>query len=220
MRSLVRTALFLALALIAVATPPLAADVEIRTIERAFSIDDDQEIVLDIPLGELLVTTGEPGKVVIEVVVKCSSSSRRCRERAGEIYLDDSLRRRSLNLEIGGYSNKLTSRPSVEIHLTMPAGSGLEVDMGVGEIEIEGLDGDVEVDLGVGEVRLLTRQEQVGSLRLAVGVGSADIRPRPRRQSSSGFLFFGNEIFWNEGEGTGSYVVDVGVGEVEVRLDG
>jgi hypothetical protein len=196
-----------------------AADVEVRTIAKTFDLEAGQQVVLEVPLGELFVRPGEAGKVEIDVVVSCDSDSRRCRERAEEIYVQDIRRRRSLDLEIEGYSNKLTSRPSVEVRLHVPGGSGLEIEMGVGTLEIEDLTGEVEVDLGVGEVVVFARQSTIGSLDLTVGVGSAEISPRPRGQSSSGFLFLGNEIFWDEGEGTAHYAIEVGVGEIEIRLE-
>ena len=73
--------------------------------------------------------------------------------------------------------------------------------------------------VGVGEVAVFAEQSSIGSLDLTVGVGSADISPRPRGQSSSGFLFLGNEIFWDDGDGDAHYSIEVGVGEIEIRLE-
>lgn len=195
------------------------ADVEVRTIERQFEVGPEHEILLDVPLGTVRVEAGEPGRVDVTIVVTCGSRSARCRERAEEIYLDESLRRRSLALDVRGLSNKLTSRPSVEVILGMPGASDLEVDLGVGELEIEDLRGDLELDVGVGEVDVFTAEAAVGSLRLSVGVGGVDIQPRRRGQSDSGFLFLGNEVVWDEGPGEAYFVIDVGVGEINVVLE-
>lgn len=218
MRPTIRFVLLLTLAAAVGGVAPTLADYEIRTIEREFSIDE-QVVVLDVPLGDLFIIAGESGRVGIEVVVTCGSRSRRCRERAEEIFLEDRQRRRSLSLEIDGYSNKLTSRPHIDIYLTMPAGNGLEVDMGVGDVEVDGLDGAVEIDLGVGDVIVSSPESRLGSLRLSVGVGTTNVSPRLSRQSTSGFLVFGNEVYWDEGKGRGDYAIDVGVGEIAVVLD-
>ena len=175
-----------AVVLLAALAGAAAGDVEVRTISRTFELEADQTIVLDVPLGEVFITPGESDEVAIEVVVRCESDSRRCRERAEEIYLS-----------IEGYSNKLTSRPSVEVELRLPAATNIEVDMGVGTLEIEDLAGDVEVELGVGEVIVFTDRGAIGSLDLTVGV----------------------EIFWDEGDGEAHYAIEVGVGEIEVRLE-
>lgn len=204
--------------LFAVATAA-AADVEIRRIVERFEVTAEHEILLDVPLGEVHVEAGEPGRVEIEIVVLCGSDSERCRERAADVHLDDSLRRHSLALDIRGYSNKLTNRPSVEVRITMPPANDLEVELGVGDLQIEDLAGDLEVEVGVGEVDLFAREEVVGTLRLSVGVGEANLYPRKRGQDDSGFLFLGNEVVWDEGPGEAYLVIDVGVGEIDVTLE-
>jgi len=212
-----RNAIFLTagLFLASVAT----ADVEIRTIQKQFEVDAEQEIRLDVPIGTVLIEAGEPGRVGIEIVVSCKSRSSRCRQRAEEIYLDESQRRRSLALDVRNLSNKLTSRPSVDIVLTMPADNDLEVDLGVGRLQTQDLRGDLELDIGVGEVDIFVTEEAIGTIRLSVGVGDADIYPWRRNQSDSGFLFLGNEVYWNDGPGEAFIVIDVGVGEINVTLE-
>ncbi len=213
--------LVLAVASMAVALTagPAAADTVIRTIERSFDVTEEHVVVLDVPIGEIHVEPGSRGRVEVEVIVSCGSRSSRCRERAEEVELDDSLRRRSLSLEISGQSNKLTSRPSLEVHLRLPAASGLEIDLGVGEIDVSGLRGDLEIDLGVGEVRISADEDVIGSVELAAGVGDVDLRPRRSSQSDSGFLFLGNELYWGDGPGEAHLSVDVGVGDAQVTLE-
>lgn len=212
-----RNVLFLTLGLLLASG--VAADDEIRTIERQFEVGAEHKILLDVPIGKVHIEAGEAGRVDVTIVVSCSSRSARCRARAEEVYLDESLRRRSLALDVRGLSNKLTSRPSIEVFVGLPANNDLEVDLGVGDLEIEDLRGDLELDVGVGEVEVFAAEEAVGSVRLSVGVGGANIHPRRRGQSDSGFLFLGNEIYWEDGPGEAYYVIDVGVGEINVILD-
>ena len=212
-----RNSFFLAAGLLVASAA--AADVEIRTIRKHFEVDAEHEILLDVPIGTVIIEAGEPGRVDIEIVVSCSGRSARCRQRAEEVYLDESLRRRSLALDVRGLSNKLTSRPSVDIVLTLPADNDLEVDLGVGELQTQDLRGDLELDIGVGEVDIFAAEEAIGTIRLSVGVGSADIYPRRRNQADSGFLFLGNEVYWNDGPGEAYVVIDVGVGEINVTLE-
>lgn len=213
------TALLLIGFLAASAAGAVGTDLEVRTIEHRFEITDGREVLLDLPLGVIYVESGQPGRVEIDIVIQCDSPSERCRARADEIYLDADERRGSLSLDIRGFSGKLRGRPSVEVHLRLPTKSAIAIDLGVGEVEITGIRGDVEVDLGVGEVTIFAAEEVVRSLRLAAGVGDVDLRPRRSGQSDSGFLFLGNELHWDEGPGDASFSVDVGVGEVNVTLE-
>lgn len=201
------------------ATGAAVAEEEMRTIERRFDVTAEHRVFLDLPLGTIQVEAGAPGRAEIEIIVSCGSDSGRCRERAEEIYLDAAEHQRSLSLEIRGLSNRLTRRPSVEVHLRLPGDTALEIDLGVGEVYMTDLRGDVEVDLGVGEVTIFAAEEAVGELRLSVGVGDIDLQPRRRTQSDSGFLFLGNELRWNDGPGSAYFAIDVGVGEINVTLD-
>ncbi len=216
MRALVLT-LTPVLALALLSPAPVVADTEIRRIEEQFDVSAEHDILLEVPIGELSIEPGVRGRVEIEIVVSCGS--RRCRERAEDVYLDDALRQRSLTLEVRGLENKLTARPSLAVTLRMPPGNALEIDLGVGEIKAKGLRGSLDIDLGVGEARIAASEEDVRSIRLEVGVGDLVLRPERDDQEDSGFLFLGNELYWDDGPGRADLSVDVGVGEIRVDLE-
>lgn len=216
-----RPALALATTLLALAATATAAaaDVEVRRITRQLEVGGEHQILLDVPVGEVRIEPGEAGRVAIEIVILCDSDSRRCRRYADDIYLDDSLHRHTLSLKLRGDSHRLTGRPSIEVRLAVPPGNDLEVELGVGELHIEDLTGDVDADVGVGEVEVFAREAIVGAVHLSAGVGEADLRPHRRGQSESRVLFLGDEVSWNDGPGEARLVIEVGVGEVEVILD-
>lgn len=216
---MIQRALVLTVALLATIATAARADVEVRRITEGFDVTAEHEILLDVPVGEVRVAAGEPGRVEIEIIVLCDSHSERCRDRAEDIHLDGRLRRHSLSLEVRGYSNKIVNKPSIEVLLTMPAENDLEVELGVGELDIEDLAGDIEAEVGVGEIDVFVREAVVGSVRVSVGVGEASLHPHRRGQNDSGFLFLGNEVEWDDGPGEAYLVIDVGVGEADVTLE-
>jgi hypothetical protein len=195
------------------------AETEVRTIEKHYEIGSGHEVLLDLPVGEVIVEAGRGREVDVEIVISCRSRSERCREQAEEVYLDESEREHTLALDVRGLSGRVTSRPSVDVRLRMPEEAAFELDMGVGEVRVTGLRADVEIDVGVGEVTVAVPEKAVGSLRLAVGVGDVELEPERDDQSDSGFLFLGNEISWDQGPGKAHLAVDVGVGDVTVRLE-
>jgi hypothetical protein len=90
--------------------------------------------------------------------------------------------------------------------------------MGVGELEVAGVDDDLSIDLGVGEVDVSVPEARFRSVDLDAGIGEASLRlPEGRYQGRRSFLI-GSELDWHEGRGQAALVVDLGVGEVEVRL--
>lgn len=213
-----RTLLILTLG--ALLAPALMA-VEVRTLEEDFAIEPHQRLRLDVPVAEVVIDGTNGDRVALTARLDCARfGSSRCRERAERFRIDARSSHRLLTLEIEGYEGKSSNGwPEVDLVVSVPRGVALELEMGVGELEIRGLENDLELDIGVGEVKIHVPERAVGSVDLEVGVGDADLRPRPRRTTREGFLFLGNEVRWNDGPGRAHLEVAVGVGEVDVYLD-
>jgi len=205
------------LALVLLAVPAMARH-EVRTIERDFPIDPDETLRLDVGVAEVEIEGSEGDQVEVRLVIECSSS-RRCEERAERVELVSRSASRTLSLAVKGHHKSGHHAPSLELWVRVPTTRPVEVDMGVGELEIRGMESDLEVDLGVGEVEIRFPESEVRSVYLEVGVGEAELSPRKSRSSSSGFLFLGNEVEWDDGPGSAQVEVDVGVGEAEVILE-
>jgi hypothetical protein len=75
----------------------------------------------------------------------------------------------------------------------------------------------VRVELGVGDVNVLMRESDVNSVHLTVGVGDATLRHPGHAQAVSGLL--GRKVRWSDGTGPAHVNVDLGVGDIDVRLD-
>ena len=89
--------------------------------------------------------------------------------------------------------------------------------MGVGEVRVEIDATDLNVELGVGEVNIEAPLASVGRVNLNVGVGDADIRGGEIIDSDSAFI---SRRIRAEGNGTYPLEVDLGVGDINVRLRG
>ena len=95
----------------------------------------------------------------------------------------------------------------------------LEIDLGMGSLEISGPESDLWVDMGVGKVEAWLPRETVGLVSLNVGVGKAELfGAGPRVESRRSFLV-GGEAYWDDGPGRARIHIDLGVGEIAVRLE-
>jgi len=215
-------ALLLVTGLAAIAAPALAeSKVVVGSESKAFPLEGARRLKLDVPVGEVHVQAGGGDRIEAKLELRCSTASGRCRERAAELHLTPTRSGDDLSLRLRGYDGddkRGRNHPEVDLVLTVPAALALSVDMGVGELDVDGVEGDVTVDLGVGEARLALPERAVRSVALDVGVGEARLSPRQDESHHSGFLFLGNEVDWRDGAGASRIVVDVGVGEAHVRL--
>jgi hypothetical protein len=210
------------LLLAAAATPALSArEVVVRDESKTFPVESARLLRLDVPVGEVRVDATGGDRIEVHFKARCGEHRRRCRERAARLVLEPTRSGGDMRIRLHGYDrdeNRGINHPEVELRLAMPASLDLAVDMGVGELDVDGVEGDVTVDLGVGEARIEVPEEVVRSVGIDVGVGEAQLSPRQEEIHRSGFLFLGNEIDWREGSGRSRIVVDVGVGEAHVRL--
>ena len=91
--------------------------------------------------------------------------------------------------------------------------------MGVADLDIRGVEQDLRVDLGVGQLDLRLPEANFGEAFVDVGVGKVRFlgagAPRDDRRS----FLIGSEVHWSDGEGKAELDIEVGVGEVKVRLE-
>ena len=88
---------------------------------------------------------------------------------------------------------------SFEIQVKAPARMELEVELGVGRIDILGFKNDITVDQGIGELHVTMAESRVSSVDIDAGLGEANLRYTGGRMAASGI--FDNDLRWNEGNG-------------------
>lgn len=207
----------LSLAVLAFAAAPAAAGDE-RLLSESFPAAELDALRFEMSVGELRVVAGGE-KVELEVEAECRWRRERCEEALEDLRIDHRKRGDVLIVELEGYPKWGKGRLEVKAVLRLPADLDFDLDMGVGEAEIEGLLGEIDAELGVGHVRVSTASAHLRSIDLDVGVGEAQIRgDRSEVEGRRPFLV-GSEAYWGDGPGEKRIKVDVGVGEVEVWLD-
>lgn len=206
--------LFLALAL----TAPLAAnagEIPVRRVAQTFPAGDFKEARLDIPVGELEVVAGDGSQVSVDVEFRCGREGR-CREAAKDVRVLVTSTGDQFKLRMTDWP-KLSGRGlSVRVKVAVPASLPVNADLGVGELRVEGLEGNLMADIGVGEASVDLPAAAVGSVDLDVGIGDATLRADGKRRSSSGVG--AKAIHWSDGKGQSRVNVDCGVGEAAVTL--
>ena len=196
---------------------PLVAGDTVRTMKGQHTLEAGQRLRLDIPVAEVSIEGSNREDVVIETRIECGRSSRKCRERAEDIRFDSRSSRNFLDLTLEGFPKNTNQGPSIEIRIVQPRFLPIEVDLGVGKLEIFDVEADLRVDLGVGGVEISMSREAIASVDIEVGIGDAELHPRVDHVDRSGFL--GSDLSWRGGSGESEIVIEVGVGDVEIELE-
>lgn len=216
-----RTRFLPVLTLLLLSTAPALAEERetVRTIRQAFPVTGVERLTLDLPVGEARILGEERGDVQVVVELRCEPDRERCAELARDVTLESSTRGGRLALELRGFDGGPRRDLVFSGVVRIPADVALGVDMGIGELAIEGLTGDVEAELGVGEMGLRLPYDAVHTVSLAAGVGETNLHLPVGRHTSERSHLVGSETDWREGPGQADLDAEVGVGEVNVRLD-
>ena len=207
------------LALAAFPAAAVAGDDSERTIRRSFDVRPGQEIRLDLRWGELEIQPTDGNAVEIVFEVECRGSGDRCRRRLAALDVAGETRRDRLEIEVTGLSRWTNAKAKLRMVARVPRQHPLFVDMGAGEVVVEGLGSDLEIDLGAGEIRVRMPEDRVSSVDLSAGVGDTTLRRGDGEVVSNRAHLVGSTVRWSDGSGDARVEVHVGAGEVDVRLD-
>ncbi len=195
-----------------------SSDEVVRTFSQEYATRDITSVLLDVPVGEVEIGPGGSDRVEIEVVLECDTGwrSRSCRDRAERIELVSRERNGRLSIDVEGYSAWRSRGLEVHLEVRLPARMALSLDMGIGEVEIRDLESDVTVDLGIGEVFVGMDESRIAKVLLDAGIGETSLRTSDGKSSVAGL--FTSELSWDEGDGEATIRIDLGIGEIDVRI--
>lgn len=196
-------------------------DVLVREETSSPALDGVRTISVDVPVGDLHVLAGAGDAAQARMQLRCDDDSTRCKERATGIHLVATRDGDRLLLKVDGYDqehNHGMHHPDVDLRITLPASLAVRVDMGVGDLELRGIEGDVAVDLGVGDAKVEVPESAVHTADVDSGVGDARLYPRQDESEHHGFFHLGNEANWHAGQGRSTVKVHVGVGDAAVHM--
>ena len=191
-----------------------------REISSTFTLAAGQALRLDLSVGEFRVTGADIDGVEAELRIECRwGDDEDCKRLLDKVELESRSSERRLVIELVSDSSWRKTKLEVEGEFRVPRGATLEVDMGVGELTIEGVTADLSADLGVGELSIRVPAAGVRSVGLDAGVGEAKLLGAGTFVEGRRSMLVGSEVFWDDGEGEARVRADVGVGEATVYLE-
>ncbi|HEY2955761.1 MAG TPA: hypothetical protein VGK89_10985 [Candidatus Eisenbacteria bacterium] len=211
MKSILLTA-----ALVLGALPPARAQ-DLGTLEGRWPAKDTDEIRLEFPVGTLEIESSDEPDIHAQLSVRCKHGGRSCYERSKQLRLVTHFAGGTRFLKLDGLPKFGSHGLEVTLRVAVPRTLAVEAEMGVGDCRVEGITRDLHVELGVGNVNVALKESEVRSVRLTVGVGDAKLRHGSQSQMVSGLL--GRKVRWSEGTGASRVSVELGVGDIDVRLD-
>lgn len=207
----------IALALAAVICAAVATAQGSRTLELARDAKGITEVIIHAGVGEIEVLSDPGSQITARVELKPKHFgifSRHSDPDIENLKLEPTVAGGTLTLELKpeahedrGFSESWTVR--------VPASLAATIKLGVGEVKVLDLTSDVEVELGVGDVTIEGPYASFGSVHANCGVGDVSMRSPEGREEGEGFIA---HTLHANGPGKASIRASAGVGDVKIRL--
>ncbi len=221
---------------IMLALPVIAADS--RVLDGRASAAGVDKVQLDAGVGDIDITGVADGdEIVVSVELEPRrggffSSLKKAQLEVDQATLRMDASRGVLRLEIEtdsgdrrfeeNWTIEMPARLALDLDLGVgdvdirSLGGAVSVDLGVGDVDAEGVSNDVTVDVGVGDATIRGPADAFGSVDGSGGVGDARLMVRGERIESSGFV--GHSAEWT-GDGEHTIEISLGVGDARVTLE-
>ncbi len=185
------------------------ADSEKR-ITDSITMKPEQTLSINFPVGSLEVEIVDTNELTIEIDIEAKNDSWFSSDQdVSGVTLDKDIRDKRIKLEID--DNDLQQEWLIKV----PKSAALDLEIGVGSVEISNLINSADIEVGVGSVRIATSTNDFKRIELESGVGDTAIRgmqgdlEQKRNMVSSESILRGNGQFSIEAE--------VGVGDIKVK---
>jgi hypothetical protein len=207
----------LALALAAITCAAVAAAQGSRTLELSRDAKGITEVVIHAGVGDVEVISDPGSQIIARVELRPKRFGIFSRRS------DPEIERLALEPEVS--NGTLTLRLKPETHgdrgfaeswtVRLPASLATAVKLGVGDIKVFDVASDVEVEVGVGDVTIEGKYTSFGSVHANCGVGDVSMRTPDGREAGEGFIA---HTLSAKGPGKASIRASAGVGDVKIRL--
>ena len=161
----------------------------------------------------------EGSELRAEVVLDCRDLDRAtCLEHGKRLVIEPRRTTTGLEVRMKGLSRRWLRKIGVTGSVQVPRSSPLDLDIGIGDVDIVSGGEDLKVNMGIGDLSVEAPEESVGTVAVRTKIGDATLTsargPRPGKR----FMLIGARVRWQEGTGPSTIEVGLRIGDARVRL--
>ena len=199
------------LALFTIFAMPMALADSYKRMNHEIDASDFETLQLEMSVGEMDIEFYDGDVIELDIQLEADRSWLTLRRRnVDDIELDQRPSGSVLYLGIDRDNIEQTWRARI------PARLALEIEVGVGDVGIEGLSNDLDLDVGVGAAKVEVATENYHTVAVSAGVGDAMIRGFQGGADNERHALVGANAYYT-GEGEYEIRIEVGVGDAQVR---
>lgn len=186
-----------------------SADNEKR-IAETLTMTNQQSLSINFPVGSLEIEAGDSDQLEIEIELKPKKSGWfSSNVDLSAITLDKKISDHKISLEV----DKDDLQQDWTIRL--PRTAALDVQLGVGSIEINNFANSADIEVGVGSIRIDTTLDDFKRIQLSSGVGDTRVSGLIKEVKEQRQLVSSETEY--RGAGEHNLNIEVGVGDIRIR---
>jgi len=185
--------------------PLLASEKELT---QQFESNELQQLQINTGVGDITVEVTDASQISVDVKVRGSKSWFFGRTDVSDASLESNIKDGVLSLEVPLDDTEQTWVVKV------PRQLAVDLQLGVGSINMDGNAGDINADIGVGSFAAKLAVPEFKNIELSAGVGDVSLQTVQGKTSRSHLV--GSEIDY-DGTGEHAMAVTIGVGDATVK---
>lgn len=177
-------------------------------LSHSITLAENATVSFEIAVGSIVIETWDKDVMELDIEVKEGDNGWFSSADMDEVELDISGNNDDISLEID------VEDVVQKWHVKLPKTASIDIDLGVGEVDVELFERSASIDVGVGEVDLELASDNYREIELESGVGGADLDGFKGAERERNIV---NESIRWRGEGKYDIEIEVGVGDIDVR---
>lgn len=202
---------FITTALLATFASSAVMAKDIKTIEKTLDVDNGQTLSFNVAVGSLEIETCKCNEVSLKIKVEPSDGnwSLFSSKDVDDAELTVNQRSSGLRFEVDEKDTKQ------KWTVTVPHSSALNIEVGVGHVEVQDFENDLDAEVGVGHISVDLSGEDFDSIKIDTGVGDAAISSLEGKVKNKRAMVSDSARY--SGNGKYNINLDVGVGDANVN---
>ena len=200
----------------------LVAPLPAQEVSKNLSIEPmvvgAESVNVEFKAGELRIVGADGDRLEAHLTATCRKGKPKCVRKLDQLRIVAISSGDGFELQFLGVNKRKAKRMDFEATVHVPRSSPVDVKMGVGELEVEGLGRDLAVDMWIGDLSVRMAQADVHSVMMDAGIGDAEISVFGSDGSHHRPLLVGKEISWTDGAGSARLDLDLQIGGISVTL--
>ncbi|HBX37827.1 MAG TPA: hypothetical protein DEG76_11285 [Pseudohongiella sp.] len=181
---------------------------------HTFDSNDIDRLDIDTNVGTLLIEQSQSDSIEVEVTIKAEDHGWSLgwfsdEPDLSQIDIESRIRAGELNLGLD------EDDISADWIIRIPDLERVSIDLGVGTVEIAGINSEFDIHVGVGTIDIETSRSSTGRISASAGVGDTRVRGAAETDSQRALVSSDTSA---TGDGDKDLTAEVGVGDVRIAL--